>query len=267
MRAPDRKRKNKASNKDWVNPHDRDARVAKMKDGRTHLAYKDEHAVDLDTGAIVAVTVQEADTGDTKSLPVTIQQAEANLVAIRDEPYAQANPDAGIEEIVTDKGYHSDEILEKYTNKKIRTYISEPKQKRNWKGKERQKKASEANRRRIRGKRGKRLLRRRGELVERPFAHRMARGRLRRLNVRGRDNVYKQQLLLCAAQNLGLLMRAVSGAGSPRQYAAARGADATPVTVLLGMLMVLLSALWKQLRLYWEPRRPVQAAWRPSYAG
>lgn len=263
----DRKRKNKASNQDWVNPHDRDARVAKMKDGRTHLAYKDEHAIDLDTGAVVAVTVQEADTGDTKSLPVTMEQAETNLVAIREQAYAQAHPESGIEEVVTDKGYHSDEILVKYTEQGIRTYISEPKQKRNWKGKARQKKATYANRRRIREKRGKALLRRRGELVERPFAHRMDRGRLRRLHVRGKGNVYKQELLLCAAQNLGLLMRAAYGAGTPRRQAETGRPDSRTAAGLLAMLLVLLSALWRQLSMLWAPRWQAGPAWQLGYAG
>ena len=199
----DKKRKNKASNQDWGHPHDPDARITKLKDGRTHLAYKDEHAVDLDTGAIVAVTVQQADTGDCQSLPATLAQAETSLVALREPEARQARPEPGIEEVVGDKGYHSDETLRHCGEKGIRTYLSEPQRKRNWKGKEAQKKKVYANRRRVKGKRGKRLLRRRAELLERPFAHRLERGLLRRLHVRGRANVHKQELLLAAAQNLG----------------------------------------------------------------
>ena len=186
--------------------------LAKMKDGRTHLAYKNEHAIDLDTGALLAVTVQPAATGDTKSLPGTMEQAETNLVAIPEQAYAPEHPNSGIKEVAIDNGYHSDEILMKYAEQGIRTYINEPKQKRNWKGKEKQKRATQSNRRSIRGERGKELLRRQGELVERPFAHRMDRGRLRRLHVGGTSNVAKQELLLCAAQNRGQLMRAVYGA-------------------------------------------------------
>ena len=215
----DRKRKNKASNAEWVSSTDAGARVTKMKDGRTHLAYKNEHAVDLDTGAIVAVTVQEADKGDTQSLPATLEQAEASLIAIREESARQVRPESGIEEVVADKGYHSDETLRRCEEKGIRTYVSEPKRQRRWKGKSAQQRTVHRNRRRIRGKRGKALLRKRGELVERPFAHRLDRGRLRRLHVRGKANIHKQELLLAAAQNLGLLLRAKYGVGTPRRMA------------------------------------------------
>jgi transposase len=262
----DRKRKNKASNADWVNPNDSGARITKMKDGRTHLAYKGEHAVDLDTGAIIAVTVQAADTGDTKSLPVTLAQAETSLVAIREEAAAQARPKSGIEEVVTDKGYHSDEVLQQCADKGIRTYISEPKRNRRWKGKSAQKKATYGNRRRIRGKRGKALLRKRGELVERPFAHRLDRGRLRRLHVRGTVNVYKQELLLSAAQNLGLLMRAKYGVGTPRRHAAQGRQDQRTATGLLGTLLVLLSTLGARRNTLWVPLRTAQVAWQLGYA-
>lgn len=262
----DRKRKNKASNADWVNPTDRDARITKMKDGRTHLAYKGEHAVDLDTGAILAVTVQAADTGDTKSLPVTLEQAETSLVAIREEAAAKVRPKSGIEEVVTDKGYHSDEVLQQCADKGIRTYISEPKRNRRWKGKSAQKKATYGNRRRIRGKRGKALLRRRGELVERPFAHRLDRGQLRRLHVRGTVNVYKQELLLSAAQNLGLLMRAKYGVGTPRRHAAQGRQDQRAATGLLETLLVLLSTLWARLTTLWMPLRTAPIAWQLGYA-
>lgn len=250
----DKKRKNKASNREWVNPHDPDARVTKMKDGRTHLAYKDEHAVDLDTGAIVAVTVQEADTGDTQSLPATLERAEQSLVAIREPQARELRPESGIEEMVTDKGYHSDETLKHCADKQIRTYISEPQRKRNWKGKAAQKKNVYANRRRIRGKRGKELLRRRGELVERPFAHRLERGRLRRLHVRGKTNVRKQELLLAAAQNLSLLLRVAYGAGTPKGQADRRKPAQQAATGLLGTLWVLLSTLYAGLRRPWRPR-------------
>ena len=231
-----------------------------MKDGRTHLAYKDEHAVDLDTGAIVAVTVQEADTGDTQSLPSTLEQAEKSLVAIREPAARELRPQSGIEEAVTDKGYHSDETLQYCKDKNIRTYISEPQRKRNWKGKAAQKKNVHANRRRIRGKRGKGLLRRRGELVERPFAHRLDRGRLRWLHVRGKSNVRKQELLLAAAQNLSLLLRVAYGAGTPKGQADRRKPAQQAATGLLGTLWVLLSTLYAGLRRPWRPRPTLAGA-------
>ena len=103
----DRKRKKKTSNTDWTNPHDPDAKVTKMKDGRTHLAHKAEHAVDMETGAIVAVTLQGADVGDTTTI---IETAIAATEQVED---AQANVDdrQSLEEIVGDKGYHSNQTL------------------------------------------------------------------------------------------------------------------------------------------------------------
>src|SRR5439155_285929 len=118
----DRKRKKKTSNKDWTNPYDPDAKVAKMKDGRTHLAHKAEHAVDLETGAIVAVTLQGADAGDTTTIVETataaadqIEDAQADV----DEPQA-------LEEIIADKGYHSNQTMVDLDAVGIRSYIAEP---------------------------------------------------------------------------------------------------------------------------------------------
>lgn len=248
MARVDRKRKKKGSNAEWKNPHDPEARITKMKDGRTHLAYKDEQAVDLDTGAILSVMVQPGDTGDTQSLPATLAQAEASLVAIKEPQARERRPESGIEEVVTDKGYHSDETLRHCQDKGLRSYISEPKQKRKWKGKPQQRRTYQGNGRRVRGRRGKGLLRRRGELLERPFAHRLGRGDLRRTHVRGRLNVKKQELLLCAAQNLGLLMRRIYGVGTPRRLAdRARQARAC-ATGLYAALLVLLSTLWAKLQ-------------------
>ena len=101
----DRSRKNKkTSNKEWKSPQDPDAKIAKMKDGRTHLAHKAEHGVDMDTGAIVSVTVQDASDGDTATLPETLIIAAEQVEAVQPEG-------AGVEEVVADKGYHSDETL------------------------------------------------------------------------------------------------------------------------------------------------------------
>lgn len=262
----DKKRKNKASNHDWVNPHDSEARVTKMKDGRTHLGYKDEHAVDLDTGAILSVTVQPADTGDCQSLPATLEQAEASLIGIREPQQREIRPESGIEEAVTDKGYHSDEVLRYLAEKKIRSYISEPERKRNWKGKGAEKKRTHANRRRIRGRRGKQLLRRRGELVERPFAHRLERGRLRRVHVRGLANVHKQELMLAAAQNLSLLLRQKYGAGTPRQAGSEPKPAQQAATGPLGTLYVLLSTLWATMKSSWRTERMLGAPYELTCA-
>src|SRR6266850_683017 len=209
----DRKRKKKTSNKDWTNPHDPDAKVTKMKDGRTHLAHKAEHAVDLDTGAIVAVTVQGADEGDTTTIEETLPEAAEQLEAV-----AAVTDDAVmvIGEVVGDKGYHSRTTVRDLETLEIRTYISEPDRgPQSWTDQAAEREAVYANRRRIRGNRGKRLLRRRGELLERPCAHLYETGGFRRVHVRGHENVLTRRLGHAGALNLGLWMRTLFGIGTP----------------------------------------------------
>jgi transposase len=210
----DRTRKKKASNDDWTHPHDPDAKITKMKDGRTHLAHKAEHAIDLDTGAIVGITVQEADKGDTSTMQETLPEAARQL----DAAGAVAEQEvAVIEEVVADKGYHSRTSVLDLERLQIRTYISEPDRGRqSWTNQAAEREAVYANRRRIREARGKRLLRRRGELVERPCAHLYETGGLRRTYVRGHENVLKRLLVHASAFNLGLLMRRLFGIGTPR---------------------------------------------------
>src|SRR6266704_1616490 len=221
----DRKRKKRSSNKEWKSPADGDARIAKMKDGRTHLAHKAEHAVDLDTGAVVAVTLQRADKGDTTTLDETLCEA-GMAVAEQVGREAELRPDqapkvnvAGIEETVTDKGYHSGAVVKRMKAYEVRSYIPEKKQKgrRNWAGKQAEQQAVYANRRRVRGEYGKSLLRRRGELVERSFAHCYETGGMRRCHLRGRDNILKRQLVHVGAFNLSLILRKLLGAGTPRE--------------------------------------------------
>ena len=156
----DRKRKNKASNKDWMNPQDPDARITKMKDDRTHLAHKAEHAVDLKTGAVLAVTLQEADQGDTTTVQETLVQAGENVAELIRTEAPNQNPQVhlqGIQEVVTDKGYHSGAVLVAMKSTEVRTYIPEKKQKgqRHWQGKPEQRKAVYENRRRVNGAYGK----------------------------------------------------------------------------------------------------------------
>ena len=198
----DRKRKKKGSNDDWTHPHDPDAKITKMKDGRTHLAHKAEHAIDLETGAIVGVTVQAADEGDTTTIQETLPEAAEQLEAV-----AAVTDDsvAVIEEVVADKGYHSRRTVHDLQTLEIRTYISEPDRgPQSWVDQEAERDAVYANRRRIRGDRGQRLLRARGELLERPCAHLYETGGLRRVHVRGHENVLKRVLVHASACNLGL---------------------------------------------------------------
>ncbi len=215
----DRQRKNKkTSNGDWKNPHDPDAKVTRMKDGRTHLAHKAEHAVDMETGAVVAVTVQPADRGDTSSLERTLDEVAAVLEDVVENSEAGDHLSEKVRsELVADKGYHSNAVMKAQRQGKIRTYISEPDRgRRNWYGKEAEKQAVYANRRRIKGRRGRELSRRRGEKVERTFAHCYETGGMRRTHLRGHDNIRKRLLIHIAGFNLGLLLRQMYGAGTPR---------------------------------------------------
>ena len=206
----DRKRKKKMSNQEWTHPQDPDARITKMKDGRTHLAHKAEHAVDLDTGALMAVTLQPADVGDTTTIFETLEEAQAAAEELGMEP---------IREVVADKGYHGNDVMVRLaTQDGVRSYVSEPDRgRRCWKGKREQQQRVYANRRRLRGNRGKRLQKKRAELIERSFAHTYETGGMRRLFLRGRDNALKRLLVHDAGFNLSLLLRTALGVGTPRQ--------------------------------------------------
>jgi transposase len=214
----DRKRPRKGSNEDWENPHDPDARITKMKDGRTHLAHKAEHAVDLETGAVVAITIQPATVGDTQSVGETLCEAGENICAVAaTEQDATVNA-TGPAEVVLDKGYHSNDVLLTLREWGVRAYCSEPDRgRRCWNQKGEEKEAVYRNRERIRGERGKRLLRQRGERVERSFAHMYETGGMRRTHLRRHANIIKRLLIHAAAFNLGLVMRKMMGAGTPRE--------------------------------------------------
>jgi transposase len=215
----DRKRKKKGSNDDWKNPHDPDAQITKMKDGRTHLAHKAEHAVDLETGAVLAVTLQPATTGDTNTVHETLTQCGEHVREVAADTGNKAellNPE-GPAELVMDKGYHSNDVLMILKEVGVRSYCSEPDRgRRNWIGKTEEQAAVYQNRRRIRGERGKQLLRQRGERVERSFAHMYETGGMRRTHLRRHDNIIKRLLIHAGAFNLGLVMRKLSGCGTPR---------------------------------------------------
>jgi hypothetical protein len=218
----DKKRPKKGSNKDWVNPHDPDAEIMKMKSGGTHLAHKAEHAVDMSgEGAVLAVTLHGGAKGDTQSLPETLDKAQSNIEELADDEDSgeQVHEDAG-REVVADKGYHGNDMLLALIDEEYRTYISEPDRGgRKWKDKKDAQAATYANRRRVRGERGKRLLRRRGELLERPFAHYLEAGGMRRTHLRKHGNILKRLLVHVAGFNLGIVMRDLIGKGTPREYA------------------------------------------------
>jgi transposase len=246
----DKTRKNKASNDDWHNPYDPDAKIAKMKDGRTHLAHKAEHAVDMtpgSAGAVLAVTIQPADRGDTTSWRQTVEQTCHHHHALTDDPLtAERVNDTPVEEVVGDKGYHANQTMADYEEIGIRSYVSEPERgPRKWgEEKREQQQAVYANRRRIRGERGKALLRKRGELIERSFAHCYDTGGMRRTHLRGHENILKRLLVHVSGFNLSLVLRRVLGVGTARGMQSRAGA-------VLGLLAVLIGAvrsLWRCLR-------------------
>jgi transposase len=238
----DRKRKKRMSNQDWEHPQDPDAKITKMKDGSTHLAHKAEHAVDLETGAIIAVTVQGADEGDTATIIETLAEAGEQIAemaeAVNNETDgARVNPE-GPAEVVADKGYHSNEVLRKLNESGVRSYIPEPDRgRRNWKGKAAEKKAVYGNRRRMQGAHGKRLMRRRGEYIERSFAHLYETGAMRRLHLRGRDNIRKRLLIHASAFNLSLVFRSVFKVGTPRGLQGRKVPVFSPFYALIAVLV------------------------------
>ena len=221
----DRKRKKKVSNDEWVNPNDPDAKIAKMKDGRTHMAYKAEHVVDVETGALIAAEIHHADEGDTTTGPETLGEAAQELADLMDRA---TDFDVTGADVIGDKGYHSGPWLTELTASGWRTYIAEPNRgRRRWvdshgrlsPSKELEREAVHGNRRRIRTERGKRLHRGRGEVLERSFAHTMDTGGMRRTWLRGLENVGKRYAVHVAGFNLSIVMRVLFGRGKPR-YAA-----------------------------------------------
>ena len=214
----DRKRVKKGSNDDWMNPNDPDAQITKMKDGSTHLAHKAEHAIDMVTGAVLAVTIHPGATGDTTSVYETLAAATENVAALLKDPaVAEKISEEACGEFVADKGYHSNDTISTLADIGTRSYISEPKRgRRQWHGEARTRDAVYANRRRMKGERGKALMRRRGEYLERPFAHCLESGGMRRVHLRRCENIAKRYLVHVAACNLGLLMRTLFGNGTPK---------------------------------------------------
>ena len=254
----DRKRKGKRlSNAEWTSARDPEARIAKLKDGRTHLAYKPEHAIDLDTGAIVAAEVHAADQGDTATLPGTLEAAEANLAAVGAAPTPE-DPS----ELVADKGYHSREGLKDLEDGPWKSRIAEKKAAgvSRWRGDEEARRAVYNNRARLRSAVAKEAFKLRAELVERSFALTLDRGGMRRAWLRGRENLRKRYLVHVAGYNLGLIMRLLVGAGTPREFLARASAHllllAIPDGAELVVLIVATSTETAVLAISFEPEPP-----------
>src|SRR5450755_1367394 len=248
----DRKRKKKGSNKDWKNPYDPDSRIAKMKDGSTHMAHKAEHAVDLSSGALLAVTLQAADQGDTTTIHQTLAEAGDAVAELIEHEAATAPTEeskvhlGGVEEVVADKGYHSGAVLQDVHAAGCRSYIPEPDRgPRSWEGKQDEQKQVYANRRRTRGERSKELQRTRSELTERSMAHMYETGGMRRVHLKGRTNILKRLLVHAGGFNLALIMRKLVGVGKPRRL---QGLSLQ----LLTLLARLFSCLWVASRRSWQ---------------
>ncbi len=252
-RRLDRKRKKSVSNEDWESKTDPDSRIAKMKDGRTHLAYKAEHAVDLDTDLVVAASIYRADHSDYDSAAVTLDDANDHLAAV--------DEDLAIEEAVLDKGYHKVETLVECEQRRIRTYIPErvASGRRTWKDKPAASEhAFRANRRRVRGPRNAGLQRRRSEFAERSFAHSCESGGGRRSHLRGVYEVGKRWLVHLAARNLGVILRSITGVGTPRALQAESGA----ASLLHGAMDVLIR-IQSRITTFLAYRLPIPNGRRP----
>jgi transposase len=234
----DRQRQGKRlSNEEWTSPSDPEARIAKLKDGRTHLAYKPEHAVDLDTGAIIAAEIHAADQGDTATLPETLTTAEANLAAVDAAPTPEEPT-----ELVADKGYHSRDGLKELEDGPWKSRIAEkkPPDVSRWHGDEDARRAVYNNRARLQSGVAKEAFKLRAELVERSFALTLDRGGMRRAWLRGGENLHKRYLVHVAGYNLGLIMRLLVGAGTPRELLAGAAAHLLAFASADGTALVLL---------------------------
>jgi len=211
VRRFDRKRKKKVPNKDWVSSTDPSSEITKMKDGRTHLAYKCEHTIDLESELLLSSRIAKATESDASMLAGSVLEAQANMIA--------AGSSSMIQEVVADKGYHSTQALTECTEMGGRTYVpeKESKTRRRWKGKpEEKRRAVINNRRRVRGNRSKKLQRLRSERVERSFAHTCETGGARRTWLRGLTKIRKRYSVHAAGRNLGRIMFLLFGIGTPR---------------------------------------------------
>jgi transposase len=243
LRQFDRKRQGKkTSNDDWQSPSDPDARITKMKDGTTALAYKAEHAADLETEIVVAADVKPADAADGETVKDTVIEAQGNL-------HDATKQECCIAEVVADKGYHKTETLAWLGERGIRTYIAprHDQRQRRWDDKpEGWREAVYENRRRANRDKGKQLQRRRAEVVERSFAHVCATGGARRTWIRGLVEVSKRYLVTVMAHNLGVILRKLIGIGKPREWASMRALLAT-CAGLWSAIMVCLLATARQI--------------------
>ncbi|MGD2111378.1 MAG: transposase [Phycisphaerae bacterium] len=252
----DKKRKKKMSNEEWVSPNDPSARIMKMKDGRTHLAYKAEHAVDLESGLLLAATIHHGDRADGDSLADTLIAAQVNLM--------RAGSEVEIKNVPVDNGYHANAALAQCQEWGLRTYAAEKDEpyRRKWTDKPAEyRRAYHANRRRVRGRRGKRLQKLRSEYCERSFAHMCETGAARRSWLQGLVDVGKRYLMHAAGHNLGVVMRTLFGVGTPRSL---QGEGASAPALGFAVWSKLVAVLTARSACYWPgPASAVFANARP----
>lgn len=245
VRRYDKKRKNKkVSNEEWFSPNDADARIAEMKDGRTHLAYKAEHVVDLKSDLVLAAEVLPADHADTQTMVDSVMQAQVNL--------QKAGSEQEIEEAAADKGYHAAATLELCDELGVRTYVPEKKRQHDWVWTDKPsawQRAVYGNRRRVHRDKGRKLQRLRSERCERSFAHVCDSGGMRRTWLRGLVNVAKRYLAAVAAHNLGRILRKLFGIGKPKALQG-EGGVAALVQLIVTWLIV---GLWRPARFLISP--------------
>ena len=185
------------------------------------MGHKAEHSVDMVTGAVLVVTVQDATLGDSTSMLTTMEATIENVRAIQQDPECDGTlSDRVLTEWVADKGYHSNATMDLMETCGLSGYISEPDRgRRRWRNKHAARDGTYANRRRIATQRGKRLMRWRGELLEQTFAHGLMVGAMRRTHLRGHENILERYLAHIAGLNLSLVMRQILGVGTPRGLA------------------------------------------------
>ena len=251
------RKEKKVSNDEWVSPTDPEAQITRMKDGTTHLAYKAEHVVDLDSDLILAAEIRPATDADSQTLVDSVLQAEVNLEAAGAEQTC-------IEEVAADKGYHSVQTLELCQSLGLRTYIPEPKRQAHWTWTDKQPEDQRAvlgNRQRVRRKKGRQLQRLRSERCERSFAHICQSGGMRRSWLVGLTEVAKRYVLAAAAHNLGRLLWKLLGIGKPRSLQGCGGLSAVLSAVACAILHIFTHCLHQAgLAGHWERQFHCRAA-------
>ncbi len=234
VRKFDRKRPKKMSNKDWKNPHDPDAKIGPKKDGATDMIYKPETVVDLDTGTITSAQILLGDQTDAQDASTRLLEPQKTINQVRGDQEDLLT----IKTVTADKGYYDIGEAKILQSEGIKTVISDPVANRRLdKLGEEDLEAVKAARRSAKSKYGKNLLRRRGMHLERPFAHILDCGGMRRATLRGRENLAKRFKLAAAFYNLSQLMRKLIGFGTPKQMEAGRGGG---LWAFFGILVLLL---------------------------